>query len=177
MLADPGLWAARGLLLVGAVLATAPACFYVPPITTAPVDIDSPPFVLGFEPDMVVDLRTAPEVVFAVDAVYDFNDVEEIDWAVSLYLSPEAPFPSEVASGELRPREVQSFPDATEYEGPSTTLDACDTLANAKGPTGTIVTVDLVLTDRVPASQRQDGFEEFRIVYTWRLRFTGECPQ
>lgn len=160
-----------GSLLAAAAIS---ACFYVPPISSVPQERDSPPFVLGFEPDVVVDLRSAPQFRLSVDAVYDLNDAEEIDWEFTTFLSPDLPFTLD--SGTLRVRETQSFPDATEYEGPEIAFPACPTLDDARGD-GDIVPVTLLLTDVLPVAQRREGLEQFEVRYTWRVRISGECPQ
>lgn len=163
-----------GVAVVCAVLGA--ACFYVPDIQPVPEEPDTPPFLLGFEPDLVIDLREPSVARFAVDAVYDLNDREEIDWVIQMYLTPDAIGPFPLESGTLRPREVQSFEDATEYQGPSAELDRCPLLAQARGD-GDIITVDLVLTDPLPESQQREGFEEYSIRYSWRARVVGECDQ
>ncbi len=152
------------------------ACFYVPKIEPLPEELDTPPFILGFEPDVVVDLREAGTVRFAVDAVYDMNAPEEIDWNIEMYLTPEAIGPFSVGSGTLRQREVQSFPDATEYQGPVVEFERCPTLAQARGD-GDVLSVDLILRDPLPLSQRREGFEAYNARYSWRVRVTGECEQ
>jgi hypothetical protein len=157
------------------VLGVSAGCFYVPPLEEVPVPLDTPPFVLGFEPDITVDLRSASDVRLAVDAVYDLNAPEDIDWGIRMHLTPEAQFPTEIASGLLRVRETQTFEDATEYDGISALLDACGILVQAKGD-GSLVAVELVLNDPLPAAQRREGFEAYRVVYTWRIRTAGECP-
>ena len=78
---------ARPLLVIGracaasALCAASTSCFYVPPITPVPTERDTPPFLLGFEAEMTVDLSAASDARFTVDAVYDLNDTEQIDWS------------------------------------------------------------------------------------------------
>lgn len=152
------------------------ACFYVPPISEVPEELDTPPFVLGFEPDVVVDRREDGELRLSVDAVYDLNEFEQIEWTFWMFLTPNDPGPFPLDSDTLRQRATQSFPDATEYDGPEIVLGACDTLDRAAGGSDVVI-VSLELVDPLPASQRREGFEQFSVTYSWRVRLTGECPQ
>lgn len=171
------MWTGTGHGFAAASVAVvASGCFYVPEINPVPEELDTPPFVLGFEPDVVVDLRVAEAVRFAADAVYDFNAFEEIDWRFTMFLSPDDAFPFVLDSGELRRRETQAFADVTEYTGPSISLPACQVFEPARG-NGSLVALTLTLEDPLPASQRREGFERFEVSYTWRVRVIGECPQ
>ena len=157
-------------------LASLPGCFYVPPIGSAPEEPDTPPFVLGFDPDLVVDLRSGGDLRLSVDAVYDFNEPEDIEWSFRMFLRPDDPATFTLASGRLLLRETQSFIGITEYEGPEIRLSRCPTLDEAAGDAD-LLFIELVLVDEIPNSQRQDGFEQFEVVESWRIKLTGECDQ
>lgn len=141
-----------------------------------PEELDTPPFILGFDPDVVIDLREDGPARFIVDAVYDMNPPEDIDWVAEMYLTPDATRPFPVAADSLRIREVQSFDGATEYEGFEIQLDRCPMMASARGDSS-FVTLDLQITDPLPSTQQQEGFEAFTARYTWRVRVVGECEQ
>ncbi len=150
------------------------ACFYGPPINPAPSAADSPPFVLGFSPEIPIDLTEDGEQRFAIDAVYDLNDPEVITYRFLGKLQPNDVEEVAFRAGALQPREIQAFDGVTEYDGPALTLDRC--VDPLEGADGDIVFVTLELTDELPASQAQDGLEEFVVTYTWRVKLTGACP-
>jgi len=164
-------WRLLTLLLVAS---SGAACFYVPEISERPVQADSPPFVLGFVSDVVVDLGDpARDVVFEIDTVYDLNTTEQLDYRFLVLLQPDDPRPVEF-TGTLLPRPSQTFRGVTEYEGPSLPLRRCR--APLAGAEGTIVTVTLELIDPLPTPQAATGLEAYVIPLTWRARLVGTCP-
>lgn len=149
------------------------ACFYVPQISEKPASADSPPFVLGFDPDIVVDLsETTDEVTVALDSVYDLNDPETIDYRFLFRLQPDDQRPVQV-TGRLRSAAVQPFSGATAYEGPSLTLRRCRPPLD--GSDGDIVTVSIELIDPLSSAEDLGESDEYIVPLTWRLRLVGSC--
>ncbi|MCB9507594.1 MAG: hypothetical protein H6698_06765 [Myxococcales bacterium] len=148
-------------------------CFYVPQISEKPASADSPPFVLGFDPDMVVDLsETTDEVTVALDSVFDLNDPETIDYRFLFRLQPDDQRPVQV-TGRLRSAAVQPFTGATAYDGPSLTLRRCRPPLD--GVEGDIVTVSIELIDPFTSGEDLGDSDEYVVPLTWRLRLVGSC--
>ncbi len=137
--------------------------------------LDTPPFLVDFDPEIAVNLADRAEIQFSVDSVRSLDGPEEIAYAFEFYLSVDDSSAVTLGAGTLQPFAADSAGIGTVYAGPSLTLDSCTT--PLVGDDGDLTTVTLLLIDPIPPEEHAAiGLTEHVVRATWRVRLSGSCP-